>query len=121
VIPLAQLAAAAAIGAGGARPAAPAPADSARPRVVADRWLGMDKPKHFLVAGLVESVAFAAARMAGADRRPALGVGIGVGAAASIGKELVDRTGRGTPSFRDLAWDAAGMAAYGALLARTAR
>lgn len=87
----------------------------------ADPWIGTDKVKHFVLAGFAESVAFAAARTAGAARRPALAVGAAVGLAVSVGKELADRGGRGQPSVRDLAWDAAGIAAYAVLLARTPR
>ena len=118
---VAQLAVAAGVAAGAGVGPRPLPADSARPVAVADRWLGADKAKHFVVAGLVESAAFAAARGAGAERRPALAVALGVAGAVSVGKELADRRGRGSPSFRDLVWDAAGAVAYAALLARTAR
>ena len=116
---LAQLAVAAGVAAGAMTP--PLPPDSARPPAAADRWLGADKAKHFVMAGLVESAAFAAARGAGVERRPALAVALGVAGAVSVGKELADRQGRGSPSVRDLVWDAAGVAAYAALLARTAR
>ena len=114
---LAQLAVAAGVAAAPAPRAVPP--DSARPPAVADRWLGADKAKHFFVAGLVESAAFAAARGAGVERRPALAVALGVAGAVSVGKELADRRGRGSPSVRDLVWDAAGIALYGAALART--
>ena len=122
---LVQLAVAAGIAAAPAtQPARPAPDSASRsvPRTVpTDRWLGTDKVRHFLLAGLAESAAFAAARAAGVGRRPALALSAAAAGGISIGKELVDRTGRGQASVRDLIWDVAGIAAYGALLARTPR
>lgn len=114
-------------GAPGGRPAFVSPAavspavGSGGPAPAPDRWLGADKLRHLALAGLAESVAFGGARVAGAGRRGALVVGIGVGAAVSVGKELVDRRRGGRASVRDLVWDAAGLALYGAALARTAR
>jgi uncharacterized protein YfiM (DUF2279 family) len=120
LVGLAQLAVAAGVAATPvARPARTA-ADSAPPPP-ADRWLGADKARHFFLAGFAESAAFAAARAAGAGRRPALAVSALAAGGISIGKELVDRAGRGQASVRDLFWDVAGIAAYGALLARTTR
>jgi putative lipoprotein len=91
------------------------------PGRAADRWFGADKLKHFVLAGFSESVAFAAARAAGADGRPALAVAVGASTAISALKEVADRRRGGRVSVRDLAWDAAGIAAHAAVLARTAR
>jgi uncharacterized protein YfiM (DUF2279 family) len=44
-----------------------------------------------------------------------------VTAGVSIGKEVADKRGAGTPSGKDLVWDAAGMAAASSLLVRTER
>ncbi len=122
MIPLAQLAVAAGVTLASAAGPVPAAADTVQPVAAppADRWFGPDKVKHFLVAGLAEGAAYAAARTAGADRKPALVGATVVAVGVSVGKELHDRkTGRGQPSVRDLVWDLAGIAAYGALLART--
>jgi uncharacterized protein YfiM (DUF2279 family) len=96
------------------------PRDSAPP-LPPDRWLGADKVKHVFTAGLATAATFSGARLANLDRRPALGVGIGVGAIVAVGKEIRDRRVTGRFSVRDLAADAVGIAAYAALLARTAR
>jgi len=45
----------------------------------------------------------------------------GVTAAVSIGKELFDAHTGGTPSFRDLTWDAAGAAGATLLLQHSVR
>ena len=77
--------------------------------------------KHFFVAGFSESVGFGVARTLGAGRDGALASGVAVGVAVSIGKELFDRRAGGPFSVRDLAWDAAGLLAHGAILAQLPR
>jgi hypothetical protein len=99
---------------------AQSPRDSTPP-LPPDRWLGADKVKHVFMAGLTTATAFSGGRLAGLDRGPALGVGIGVGALVSVGKEVRDRRVTRRFSVRDLAADALGITAYAALLARTAR
>ena len=83
-----------------------------------DSWLGPDKPVHAFAAGWSTGAGYAAALELDwepADRRLAA---IGVGLAASIGKEARDRWTRGEPfSFKDLAADAIGIAAVVALTA----
>lgn len=100
-------------------------ADSVAPRgaaaLPADRWLGGDKAKHFFLAGFTYATSFAGARLAGLDRRPALAASAAPVVVVSIGKELRDRRATGRFSFKDLVADAAGAAAYAALLSRTAR
>jgi uncharacterized protein YfiM (DUF2279 family) len=77
----------------------------------ADRWIGEDKLKHYFVSFLVTSLAASGARAAGAGRRATLYAGAGTGAALGVLKELDDRRHPATssPSFRDLAWDLAGV------------
>jgi uncharacterized protein YfiM (DUF2279 family) len=99
---------------------AQSPKDSV-PSLPADRWLGADKVKHLFLAGMTTATAFSGGRLAGLERRPALGVGIGVGAIVSIGKEIRDRRVTRHFSARDLVADALGITAYAALLVRTAR
>ena len=108
----------------GAPVAAQPPRDSTRavrPVLPPDRWLGADKAKHFFMAGFTAAAGFSAARLAGLDRRPALGMAAGLAATTSMGKEVRDRRVTGRFSARDLVADALGAAAYAALLARTAR
>jgi len=84
-----------------------------------DSWFGPDKAKHFFMAAFVESAAFSGFRLTGLHRTPALNTAIGVAAGVSVGKEVYDRFSGGDASFKDLAWDGAGMAAAGALLHQT--
>ena len=100
----------------------PAPqAPPALPPRPPDPWLGTDKLRHFVMSGLTVGVAHAAATTVGIRRRPALGLAVGVAGAIGIGKELYDRGHRGRPSVRDLVWDAAGIATWSALVARSGR
>jgi uncharacterized protein YfiM (DUF2279 family) len=102
---------------GGARSPAGPPDSSA----YADRWFARDKAQHFFMAAFIQSSAFGALRAAGLTRNASL-VGATVATSAvSVGKELWDRTHHGDPSFKDLTWDAAGMAAATALVARARR
>jgi uncharacterized protein YfiM (DUF2279 family) len=84
-----------------------------------DRWFSVDKTKHFFTAAMVQSVSFTTLRTAGVSKNQALVGATVVSGAASIGKELMDMRRAGTPSAKDLVWDAAGMAAAGAVLHRT--
>lgn len=73
-----------------------------------DPWRGRDKRLHAgISAGL--GAGFYALSVPLVERRSARAA-IGFGAAFSLGiaKELYDATGAGTPSGRDLAWDAVG-------------
>ncbi|MDO8502860.1 MAG: hypothetical protein Q7S20_13565 [Gemmatimonadaceae bacterium] len=84
-----------------------------------DSLIGVDKVKHFFIAGFLESVSFASLQAAGAGRRPALSGAIGLTTAASIGRELHDRRTKGLFSLRDLVWDALGAGAAFLILSRT--
>jgi uncharacterized protein YfiM (DUF2279 family) len=86
-----------------------------------DRWFSADKAKHFFAAAFVQSASFTALRATGLSRTVSLaGATIATGT-ISVGKELYDRTSGGTPSLRDLTWDAAGAAAATTLLVHTRR
>ena len=85
----------------------------------ADPWFGPDKVKHFFTAAFVQSFSYGALRTTGLGNGPSLGGATVVTAAASFGKELWDARGRGTPSARDLVWDAAGAGAASLLLIKT--
>jgi uncharacterized protein YfiM (DUF2279 family) len=91
------------------------------PKPPPDRWLAEDKLRHFFASFVVTSLSAGAARAAGLDRAASMWAGAGVGAGAGAAKEIRDRaSGRGTPSFRDLVWDAVGIAAS-AIVARQVR
>jgi uncharacterized protein YfiM (DUF2279 family) len=86
-----------------------------------DSWFGADKVKHFFMGAFVQSVGYSAARAAGASHQGSLVAATGMTAAVSIGKELWDAHSGGTPSVRDLTWDAAGAAAATLVLQRSVR
>ncbi|MBB4638792.1 hypothetical protein [Longimicrobium terrae] len=103
---------------GEARPAAlrrPGPPDPPR-----DSWLGEDKLKHFAVSFVVTSLAASGARAAGLSRDASTLVGAGTGVGVGAWKEWRDRSTAGsTPSFRDFAWDAAGVGVAAAVQQQT--
>lgn len=79
-------------------------------------WFGADKLKHFLMSALVQSTAFSAARAVGLQRPNAQVIGGVSTMSVGIWKEVHDQR-RGRPfSVQDVAWDAAGGVAAGALL-----
>jgi uncharacterized protein YfiM (DUF2279 family) len=86
-----------------------------------DSWFAPDKVKHFLMGAFVQSVAYSAVRAAGASHTASLAAASGVTAGVSVAKELWDAHAGGTPSARDLVWDAAGAGAATLLLQRSVR
>lgn len=86
-----------------------------------DRWIAPDKVKHFFSAAFVQSVSYGALRTMGAGNGSALVGASAVTVAVSVGKEVWDAQGHGTPSVRDVAWDVAGAGSISVLLARTVR
>ena len=87
----------------------------------ADAWLGEDKLKHFFTAAFVQSFGYATLRAAGAPHGTSLAGASAGTVAVSVGKEVWDSRGHGTPSGRDLAWDARGAGSATLLLVRTDR
>jgi putative lipoprotein len=87
----------------------------------ADRWLGQDKLKHFFTAAFVQSFGYGSLRAAGASHGVALTGATTGTVAVSLGKEVWDARGHGTPSVKDAAWDAAGAGAATALLVKVQR
>ena len=83
-----------------------------------DDWRGADKPVHAFAAGWTAGAGYAAGvelDWDAADRRLAA---VGAGVAASLAKEALDRWTQDEPfSFKDLAADAVGIAAFVALTA----
>ena len=86
-----------------------------------DGWFSSDKAKHFFMSAFVQSLTYGTLRGVGASHGSALVGATMTTAAVGIGKERYDARTGGDPSWRDLAWDAAGAGAVSVLLARTAR
>ena len=86
-----------------------------------DGWFAADKAKHFFTAALVQSLSFSGLRATGLSKTGSLVGATLLTSAASVGKEAADKRFGGTPSAKDLVWDAAGMVAASALLDRTER
>ena len=86
-----------------------------------DSWFGADKVKHFFMGAFVQSVAYSAIRASGANHSGSLAGAAAVTAGVSLGKEFWDAHSGGTPSARDVVWDAAGGAAAALLLQRAVR
>lgn len=77
----------------------------------ADPWLGADKAKHFGATWLLATAGYGGASLATDDTAWRLGSGAALAMGAGVAKELWDLSGRGSPSWRDLAWDGVGTAA----------
>ncbi len=73
-----------------------------------DPWFGRDKALHFGASATIAAGGYAIGAAAFDARRDALLLGGALAAAAGIGKELLDLSGLGDPSWRDLAWDGMG-------------
>jgi uncharacterized protein YfiM (DUF2279 family) len=84
-----------------------------------DRWLSSDKAKHFFTAAFVQSISFSALQTVRVGRTGAFIGATAVSSAVSVGKEIYDQRSGGKASFKDLTWDAAGIAAASVLLRRT--
>jgi uncharacterized protein YfiM (DUF2279 family) len=79
----------------------------------ADDWLGRDKALHAGASGAATLLgyAFGLSYFDAPEERPArLTIAAGAGLFLGIAKELWDRAYDGEASFRDLTWDAVGIA-----------
>ncbi|MEO8192830.1 MAG: hypothetical protein ABI681_03190 [Gemmatimonadales bacterium] len=94
-------------------------AQTAMPERQSDALFGVDKVKHFFIAGFVESMTFASLQKLGASRGTARAAAIGTTGVVSLGREFHDRRTKGLFSIRDLAWDAIGAGAALLVLNRT--
>lgn len=76
----------------------------------ADAWLGPDKALHFGVSAALARASYDGASLAldAPPKRAAVAATVALSLGAA--KELYDLSGRGDPSAKDLAWDAAGTA-----------
>jgi uncharacterized protein YfiM (DUF2279 family) len=86
-----------------------------------DSFIGLDKPKHFLLSAFIESASFATLQAAGADRRPSMTGAIVITSGFAIGREIHDRNKKGLFSLGDLFWDAVGASAASLMLRHTYR
>lgn len=82
-----------------------------------DRWFAEDKAKHFLTSLAATTISAGGARMLGLDARDAAYAGAGAAAGLGVWKEIHDaRIPAASPSFKDLVWDGAGIAAGTAVM-----
>jgi putative lipoprotein len=79
-------------------------------RAEEDLWWGPDKALHFSTSAGIAGAGYGAAALVFEDRFARLQAGALLAMGLGISKELLDLTGSGRPSWRDLAWDAAGLA-----------
>jgi uncharacterized protein YfiM (DUF2279 family) len=79
---------------------------SAVPRAQ-DKWLGTDKAKHFAMGAGAGAGGYAVTVPLTTRKGWRIAIGTTVGLGVAVGKELRDRS-RGTPSWRDFSWSAAG-------------
>jgi uncharacterized protein YfiM (DUF2279 family) len=86
-----------------------------------DSFLGLDKPKHFLISFFIESSSFAAIQAAGADRRRAMTGASLITSGFAVGREIHDRSEKGLFSIGDLLWDALGAGTAIVMLRHTYR
>jgi putative lipoprotein len=74
-----------------------------------DKWFGADKAKHFGAGAGIAAGGYGIAVPLTDETRWRIVLGTSAGLGASAAKELRDRR-RGTPSWRDFNWGAAGTA-----------
>lgn len=75
-----------------------------------DPWFGRDKALHFGASAILAGGGYGLAATQFEARYPRLLIGGGLALAAGTGKELLDMTGFGDPSWRDFTWDVIGTA-----------
>ncbi|WP_437956106.1 hypothetical protein WME76_32235 [Sorangium sp. So ce119] len=77
----------------------------------ADPWFGDDKARHFCASIALAGGGYALGALATDDLRARIALGAALALGAGLAKEAYDAAGHGTPSFRDLVWDALGTTA----------
>jgi putative lipoprotein len=75
-----------------------------------DAWLGPDKALHFGVSAGLAAGGYALSSLVLEKPWQRASAGAGFALSAGVAKELWDLSGRGDPSFKDLAWDGVGTA-----------
>ncbi|WP_437965789.1 hypothetical protein WMF04_40130 [Sorangium sp. So ce260] len=76
-----------------------------------DPWFGDDKARHFCASIALAGGGYALGALATDDTHGRMALGAAVALGAGLAKEAFDAAGHGTPSFRDLVWDALGTSA----------
>ncbi|WP_437875492.1 hypothetical protein [Sorangium sp. So ce513] len=76
-----------------------------------DPWFGDDKARHFCASIALAGGGYALGALATDDLHTRIAVGAVIALGAGIAKEVYDAAGHGTPSLRDLVWDALGTTA----------
>ena len=87
---------------------------SSRPSSAAERvdpWFAADKGYHFAASATIAAGGYALGAVLFDARGHALILGGGLALTAGIGKEVLDLTGFGDPSWKDLTWDGIGTVA----------
>jgi putative lipoprotein len=85
-----------------------------------DSWFGTDKIKHFFLSAFVQSLSYSVIQVTTKGSRSSLMLSASATTAAvGVGKEIHDSRMKGEFSFRDLAWDAAGIGAASVMLRNT--
>ncbi|HZA15119.1 MAG TPA: hypothetical protein VE618_11500 [Myxococcaceae bacterium] len=75
-----------------------------------DPWLGGDKLSHFGVSAGLALAGYGASSVVFRDDRARLATGAGLALTLGAARELDNLGGSGNPSWRDMAWNALGMA-----------
>lgn len=76
-----------------------------------DPWFGDDKARHFCASLALAGGGYALGALATDDLGGRIALAAALALGAGLAKEAYDAAGHGTPSFRDLAWDALGTSA----------
>lgn len=74
-----------------------------------DPWFAPDKALHFGFSAAISGLGYGGTALLTEDRAVRVVVGASLGLAAGITKELLDLAGFGHPSWKDFAWDVAGV------------
>jgi putative lipoprotein len=75
-----------------------------------DKWLAADKGVHFGVSAAIAGGTYGVSAPHFESRVAPLLIGAGVSVLAGVSKEVWDAAGNGTASWKDLTWDAIGIA-----------
>lgn len=76
----------------------------------ADEWWGADKALHFGVSSVLSGGSYALSSLVLDSRLSRVAVGAGIGLTAGVAKEVYDELDYGGASYKDLAFDVAGVA-----------
>jgi uncharacterized protein YfiM (DUF2279 family) len=76
-----------------------------------DNAIGVDKLKHFFMSAFIQTASYSSLRAVGAGHRESMAGAIGTTAVFGVAREVYDGRVKGRFSYKDLAWDAAGIAA----------